>query len=225
MEWYYAEDRTQKGPFTEAEFRRRVDEGLVGPETLVWNETLTQWTLFRDVDPFEAVEKASESYEIPESSVVAVDPEVVVAGVEYADFAQRASAKIMDYFIVQFLFFGVMQALGVPVYDSPLPDNPTFQDILRPATPEALITILSIGAIYEILFLSLYSATPGKMAFRIKVIFADGRPMSPWLAARRYLCELVSQITLYLGYLIALFDKERATLHDRMCGSRVIKSS
>lgn len=219
MEWYYAEDRTRKGPFTEAEFRRRVDEGIVGPDTLVWNESLPQWTSFRDIEPVEDTDEPSES------PALSVAPAAVAAGIEYADFAQRASAKIMDYFVVQFLFFVVMQALGVPVYDTPLPENPTFQDILRPATPEALFSILAIGAIYEILFLSLYSATPGKMAFRIKVIFADGRAMSPWLAAQRYLCELVSQVTLYLGYLMALFDKERATLHDRMCGSRVVKSS
>jgi uncharacterized RDD family membrane protein YckC len=79
---------------------------------------------------------------------------------------------------------------------------------------------LSLG--YEVYFLSTRGATPGKMALGLKVIRADGGPISPGLAAGRFFGLWLSTITLWIGYIIAGFDMEKRALHDRICETRVI---
>ena len=41
--WYYSTNGTQRGPFTDKEFLREVNDGLVEPDTLVWNDELNEW--------------------------------------------------------------------------------------------------------------------------------------------------------------------------------------
>ena len=43
MQWYYAEDGEQHGPFSDTDFVKLVEESTVEPATLVWNETMTDW--------------------------------------------------------------------------------------------------------------------------------------------------------------------------------------
>ncbi len=46
MLWYYVVHDAIEGPVTDDEFRRRVDDGVVGPDTWVWHEGLTGWVPF-----------------------------------------------------------------------------------------------------------------------------------------------------------------------------------
>jgi len=41
--WYYSTNGTQRGPFTDKEFLREVNDGLIEPDTLVWNDELNEW--------------------------------------------------------------------------------------------------------------------------------------------------------------------------------------
>jgi uncharacterized RDD family membrane protein YckC len=85
----------------------------------------------------------------------------------------------------------------------------------------ALISI-AVGIAYEVYFLTTRSATPGKMVLGLKVIRADGGPISAGLALGRYLARLLSGFTLLIGFIIAGFDSEKRALHDRICDTRVI---
>jgi len=38
----------------------------------------------------------------------------------------------------------------------------------------------------------------------------------------RYLASILSALTLGIGYLMVLWDSEKRTLHDLICGTRVI---
>ncbi len=49
MNWYYAENNQQKGPFSEVEMAGFVTAGAVTDQTLVWHEGLTQWLPYREV--------------------------------------------------------------------------------------------------------------------------------------------------------------------------------
>ncbi len=49
MEWYYAEDRQQRGPVGPEEFQRLVEQGVVGPDTLVWRQGMERWQPYRSV--------------------------------------------------------------------------------------------------------------------------------------------------------------------------------
>lgn len=48
-QWYYARDGVQQGPMTLLDLRRMADEGRLVPTDYVWNPTMTDWTLARDV--------------------------------------------------------------------------------------------------------------------------------------------------------------------------------
>lgn len=81
---------------------------------------------------------------------------------------------------------------------------------------------LTIQIGYEVYFLSSRGATLGKMAVGLKVIRADGGPLSVGLAFGRYFAKLLSAFTLLIGYIIAGFDDQKRSLHDRICDTRVI---
>lgn len=51
MKWYYAINGAQQGPVDETELRRLFAQAVVAPETMVWNDTLPEWTPLRAALP------------------------------------------------------------------------------------------------------------------------------------------------------------------------------
>ena len=47
--WYYSDDGTQRGPFSEREFQRCIQSGEVAPDDLVWHSELSGWTPAKEV--------------------------------------------------------------------------------------------------------------------------------------------------------------------------------
>ncbi|MDY7037753.1 MAG: RDD family protein, partial [Thermodesulfobacteriota bacterium] len=82
----------------------------------------------------------------------------------------------------------------------------------------------AIAATYTTLMLGKYDATLGKMACKIKVITSDGGKVSYARALGRHFAEFLSAIILSIGYIIAAFDDQKRSLHDRICNTRVIKT-
>jgi uncharacterized RDD family membrane protein YckC len=80
----------------------------------------------------------------------------------------------------------------------------------------------AVSLAYEVYFLSTRGATPGKMALGLKVTRADGSPISAGLAAGRYFAKYLSFLTFCIGFIIAGFDREKRSLHDHICGTRVV---
>jgi uncharacterized RDD family membrane protein YckC len=54
------------------------------------------------------------------------------------------------------------------------------------------------------------------------VVDERARPVGMGRSAGRALAEMVSVATLGIGYLFAAVDPHRRTLHDHLCGTRVI---
>jgi uncharacterized RDD family membrane protein YckC len=81
---------------------------------------------------------------------------------------------------------------------------------------------MALSLAYEVYFLSTRGATPGKMALGLKVIRADGSGISAGLAAGRFFAKYLSFLTLCIGFIIAAFDREKRSLHDHICGTRVV---
>jgi uncharacterized RDD family membrane protein YckC len=81
---------------------------------------------------------------------------------------------------------------------------------------------IGVSLAYEVYFLTTKGATPGKMALGLKVTRADGSPISAGLAAGRYFGKILSWFTLCIGFIIAGFDREKRSLHDHICGTRVV---
>jgi len=82
---------------------------------------------------------------------------------------------------------------------------------------------IAMGVAYATFFVGKYGATPGKMALSLKVVNPDGSSVGYMKAFGRHFAEMVSAIILGIGYIMAAFDDEKRALHDRICGTRVIR--
>ena len=91
---------------------------------------------------------------------------------------------------------------------------------------QALNLLMSIvfPAAYTTWLLGKYGATVGKMACKIRVVKADGSPIQYMRALGRFFAEWLSGMILLIGYIMAAFDSEKRTLHDRICNTRVIRT-
>ncbi|MBV8816714.1 MAG: RDD family protein [Acidobacteriaceae bacterium] len=100
----------------------------------------------------------------------------------------------------------------------------TAQDLSRLFATEGILILISLGLgfTYETVFIGKFGATPGKMVCRLKVVNADGTPVTMQKAAARWAAKLISSFTLLIGYIMAAFDEEKRALHDRICDTRVI---
>ncbi len=144
-------------------------------------------------------------------------------GFTYAGFWIRFGAKVIDWIIIYIvniillfvltMFTGFFNAFDPET--GPTAGFYIFQ-ILN------LVISFVIPAAYSTWMLGKYGATLGKMACRIKVVTAEGYPISYLRAFGRFFAELLSGMILLIGYLIAAFDSEKRTLHDRICSTRVV---
>ena len=151
---------------------------------------------------------------------------VSVAGImEYAGFWIRCGAIIIDGIIlwaaqmVVYAIFGIITAAVMPSM-SGNPVNSSFFII-----SQLMITLFSfaISAGYDIWFVGRFGATPGKMACKIKIVVPDGGRVSYSRALGRHFAKWISSMILGIGFLMAAFDDEKRTLHDRICETRVIR--
>jgi len=155
-----------------------------------------------------------------ESHMAIQSPETTMAaeGMQYADFWIRAGAKIIDIFILYTIGFVVSVFLSP--FGSP-PDDPEFT-MTFPILANFFQLIIAVS--YTTYFLGKYAATPGKMAFNLKVVTPDGKKVAYSQACFRYFAEIISSLIFFIGYLMAIFDAERRTLHDRIANTRVVRN-
>ena len=139
----------------------------------------------------------------------------------YAGFWIRFVAIVIDGIILSIagaivgLPFG-MYSMGIP-HD--MPDSGTsFIGTLFLVR----VVALAIAIAYYAYFLTKHGGTPGKLALGLRVINADGGPVSIGQAIGRYFCYWLDTITLFIGFIIAAFDSQKRALHDMICSTRVI---
>ena len=151
---------------------------------------------------------------------------VSVAGImEYAGFWIRFGAIFIDgiiLWVVQMVIYGVFGIITATVMPSMSGESPYSSYFIF---SQVIITLLSfvISAAYDIWFVGRFGATPGKMACKIKIVEPDGGKVSYSKALGRYFAKWISSMILGIGFLMAAFDDEKRTLHDRICETRVIR--
>lgn len=139
--------------------------------------------------------------------------------IRYAGFWVRFGAKFIDSLLLRVVVYPISFGLGLVLG---LVGGPGQSTITLAYVVGGLVG-LSVALGYNVFFLGKFSATPGKMACKLKVISADGRPLSYRRAALRFLAELLSSCpTLFIGYIMAGPDEEKRALHDRLCNTRVV---
>lgn len=134
-----------------------------------------------------------------------------VMSFRYAGFWIRFAALFLDGIILAPITVGVTMYLLPALMGNDMGTQVLFQ---------LGFTLLGIG--YKAFFNGKYGATPGKMVAGIRVVRPDGSGLGYGLATGRAFAEIISGIVLYIGYLIAAFDTEKRSLHDRICNTRVI---
>lgn len=140
----------------------------------------------------------------------------------YGGFWIRFAAKCIDGIIIG-VFNWVMNLAFAAVFmpkTAVAPDN--FKAFIIPVV---IVSLLQFAAntLYYVWFVGKYAATPGKMACGLRIITAENGRVSYLRAFGRMLAEFVSSLIFFIGYIMAAFDPEKRTLHDRMCSTRVVK--
>ncbi len=252
MEWYYARGDKPVGPVEETDFNELVNSGEVSPETLVWHAGMEDWQeygeLFGKTVAYEEGAPGSEQAFCAECSktypvedmfrykdVLVCESckptfiqklkEGIVVGYEYeyGGFWIRFGAKLIDWIILGMVngLIGFLSGLLMVFFQNSYSGSAGFMIGFQ-----LFFTLIQIvlNAAYATFFVGKYGATPGKMACKLKIIVSDGGDVSYLRALGRHFAEFLSGMILLIGYIIAAFDEEKRTLHDRLCDTRVIKT-
>jgi uncharacterized RDD family membrane protein YckC len=251
MNWYYVEAGKQAGPVDEAGLDALVATGKITNETLIWREGMANWLAYSEARPGglkvaraaatgeEAVcaecgqmFPVNDTIRIGEARVCANCKPIFVqkmregvnvgtAGTfHYAGFWVRFAAVFLDGVIVKVVSIVLMLAFGLGISAAMIGPRYTPEAGALYVALQGGVILLAVG--YETFMIGKYGATLGKMACKIRVVKADGSPVSYGTSLARYFSKIVSSLICAIGYIMAAFDEEKRALHDRMCSTRVI---
>lgn len=92
--------------------------------------------------------------------------------------------------------------------------------VLAALQPAAVIAAILYRAAFEG---GEWQATPGKRLLGLRVARVDGGAVNFWQAVLRQLGRLPCELTLGMGYLIALWTRRKQGLHDLIAGTVVVR--
>jgi len=252
MNLYYAHGGRQVGPIDKAQLQSLIKARKIDSQTLVWQPGMKGWEQLgiyvrrktqggaQTVQPAAQVRQSlcsecgrafaeDDMIRFAESWVCAsckplfvqkIKEGVTLSGeMAYAGFWIRLGAWFIDYIILAIasaIIYIPLTIMGVSSFEEP--------------AAFALLQLVSmilnfiIPAAYESWFVGKYAATPGKMACKLKVVMAEGGRVSFARALGRHFAKYISGLILGIGYIMAGFDEQKRSLHDRICDTRVIKS-
>jgi uncharacterized RDD family membrane protein YckC len=247
MDWYYVSDGERRGPFTRDLFQDLVRGGTISADTLVWNADMADWQPFAHIAPA----FLSEGSEPVVSTIFCVNcrqarqPSEVIAfgnapvcgyckdaffqrmsqGASrpldrpYAGFWIRLGAKILDMLLLASVVYVVYATMLYILFLFLEPD---------PMYVFALSFSLNgiqflLGLAYGTWFVGRFQSTPGKMVCGLRIVMPEGERISYARALGRVAAEHISWIIFGIGYLMAIWDDERRTVHDHICNTRVVR--
>ena len=146
----------------------------------------------------------------------------------FGGFWRRAAAYGIDKLILQ-IFYILLLTAGWLVLEVKPPTKWFGEDMaLLDGIPNAglilsyYFTTLLLDMVYFTWFHGSIGQTPGKILFRLRVVQANGAPMTFGLAFLRWVGYLLSKIVAYLGFIWIAFDRRKRGWHDRIAGTIVI---
>ena len=242
MEWYYAENYKEKGPITDEAFRELVESGQIRADTLVWHAGLTEWQEYAGLagaDGLETVPSGAPASALcidcqrafPKEDMIHYEDFHVCASCrpfffqkvkegmrvgtipDYAGFWIRLAAKIIDGIILG----------AVNMFTTVIGSVMIAMDMVISGAVIMYALQFSIPIAYNTWMVGRYGATIGKMACQIRIITSEGGRVGYGRAVGRHFAEFLSWMILMLGYVMAAFDEEKASLHDRICNTRVVR--
>jgi uncharacterized RDD family membrane protein YckC len=76
---------------------------------------------------------------------------------------------------------------------------------------------------YEVYCGGRFGGTPGKLLLRMRIVRSDFSRLTYGRAAIRFFGKMLSDLTMYIGYIMVGFDPQRRALHDYIADTRVVK--
>ncbi len=153
--------------------------------------------------------------------------------VKFAGFWLRFAAHIIDYLILQFVvgLISLPFVIGMltEIYAATKNVNESMEIIaiagiiMKFVFATISISILIGWLYYAMLESSKPQGTIGKMACSIKVTDIDGNKITFARATGRYFGKIISDMTLYIGYILAGFTVKKQALHDIISDCLVVK--
>ena len=146
----------------------------------------------------------------------------------YAGFWIRAAARVVDLVLILAAFnlfwlgdrYGADAGWWSPSFlsDEGSPSDAGFSmaNVLRG------VFFFGFPVFYYVFLHGAYGQTFGKMAMKIRVLDADGSPVTYRKAFLRYLGYFLCDLTLDIGYVWAAFDPRKQGLHDKACRTIVV---
>jgi uncharacterized RDD family membrane protein YckC len=136
----------------------------------------------------------------------------------YAGFWIRVAAALIDTILVIIITLPLLMMIYGMDY---------FNGALGTPVPGIWDFIISyvLPAVAIIIFWIYRSATPGKMAVKVKIVDAKtGEQPSTGQCIGRYFAYFVSSLPLGLGIIWVAFDKRKRGWHDMLAGTVVIRN-
>ncbi len=153
-------------------------------------------------------------YQTPSSQPEAA----LVSAYAFAGFWKRLIAYILDGFIFGILFGLLAMLLGGSIIS------------IAPQNPANLMAFFGLYALaipawwlyFALMESSNAQATLGKKILGIKVTDMHGQPISFGQASGRHFAGIITNMTFYIGYLMAAFTARKQALHDMIASTLVV---
>jgi uncharacterized RDD family membrane protein YckC len=161
-------------------------------------------------------------------------PATAQSNIVYASFGSRLGAWLIDAVIIWcvniVVVAPIMTVMGFgiasQVSDGEMSEEETIGMVgtLIAGIGSAILITFAISLLYfAIMESSKSQATLGKMAVGIKVTDMEGNRISFSKAFLRSIGKIISNMVMYIGYLMAAFTEKRQGLHDLIANTLVIK--
>lgn len=207
--------RLAEGPLAEAESGAQlsifeVDPGTISTEpeavsaaaldlsAAAWAEP--EWSSIKlDAQPAEEF--------LPPAQLQVQAEAVPHSALERATMSRRLLAIAVDFALIAGTFAGAAYLVASRI--TTLPGK-------RAAEIGAMIVLMILGALYESLFLSYTTATPGMRYAQVRLCTFDDEIPTQAQRGARLVALLVSVLPMGLGLAWAIFDDDHLTWHDRL---------
>jgi len=161
---------------------------------------------------------------MPPSQRVAPRTRGRISTLPYAGLQLRAVAFILDMLVL--MSFGMLFAAAGAAYlviDSNRHDGNISDSASYVVVAIMLAYVFLFAPLYHVLMWSWFGQTVGKMAVHIQVTMRDGDRVPLRRSVLRLIGLGLAMLPLFLGVLIALFDREKRGLHDHLAGTVVVE--
>lgn len=222
-QWYWMNWNSERmGPILIDEMRSLVYSGAIQQNYLVWKTGMSDWVIASQTELSSAfiavgqtIQPQHDSSKKPLKAISAsnIDQNDAI-NFSYAGFWLRTRAAIIDGFIIGVLWYGVFGVAAFYLFGKDL-NTPLFN----------LLGWLFAWPYYAIQESSIKQATIGKR--QVGLIVADhfGKRITFEKASARYFLKIISNFSLFIGYLFCVWSSKKQCLHDIISKCIIIKKN